>query len=271
MARRTDIYTWGDQPKRQRLADAIKAYAQPAITDQHANVASHLSGSYFFHWHREYIAGLERFLRQQQNPLLKETDLLPKWNPVDKKTDRAAIPAPEFLVPNTGSKAIHQPAPPIPSNFFAPFQGQNLAQWDNLDALGFAVAWGPHFEVHRRVGGVMADVPHAAEAPIFWLYHAFIDEIWHDWESLPGRTLVRVPWVIGLTQSEAEATIRANNLAVGAVTEAPHPHTPRMYDIRWRNGVPKTYLKGHEHRVTAQFPLANTQVIQNAEVKLWTA
>jgi hypothetical protein len=41
-----------------------------------------------------------------------------------------------------------------------------------------------HNGVHHTVGGSMADIRFAAATPIFWCWHAYIDNIFTDWEKI---------------------------------------------------------------------------------------
>ncbi|RKP36616.1 hypothetical protein BJ085DRAFT_1275, partial [Dimargaris cristalligena] len=45
---------------------------------------------------------------------------------------------------------------------------------------------GPHATVHRNLGGDMNTLS-APNDPIFWLHHSFIDKLWSEWQTLPGR------------------------------------------------------------------------------------
>jgi hypothetical protein len=61
--------------------------------------------------------------------------------------------------------------------------------YSNLRA---AVEAGPgfHNSVHCAIGATMC-ASRAAEAPEFWLVHAFVDKIWFDWQSIsPAHVLV---------------------------------------------------------------------------------
>ncbi|WP_412762755.1 tyrosinase family protein [Peribacillus frigoritolerans] len=66
-------------------------------------------------------------------------------------------------------------------NFFPQFARENLRNFPTVEALGDALIR-PHNDVHIAVGGVMNNVTRSPEAPIFWPWHAFIDDIWWEWE-----------------------------------------------------------------------------------------
>jgi hypothetical protein len=96
--------------------------------------------------------------------------------------------------------------------------------------LGITRGIGPHFQGHLSCGGKMAD-PHlrtAPEAPIFWPWHAFIDDIYQSWldrgfpayESGPGLGGPVgldgvVPQCIGKNLHDAVHAIRAAGLRTG--------------------------------------------------------
>lgn len=56
---------------------------------------------------------------------------------------------------------------------------------------GFGLFESPaHNDMHRRyVGGLMAIPDSAAEDPIFWSFHCYIDLLWWQWQQMPGRTV----------------------------------------------------------------------------------
>lgn len=57
---------------------------------------------------------------------------------------------------------------------------------------------GPHGAVHVQIGGIdeasgqplgeMADIDRSPRDVLFWLHHAYLDKLWHDWSvANPGR------------------------------------------------------------------------------------
>jgi hypothetical protein len=225
---------WDFSPvRRLRLATLIWQYARPEIVRQHTlNNGAHGGGGLhllgikgeggdFFKWHREYLKGLEVFLakappfRAEPGPagcarivgglarlfgtqpgaeaVLDSGPLeLPSWRPWE--------PVPlEFLVPPQERGFVHPPIPPVSEVEFAPWSSENVARWRDLNAMGFALSWGPHFRVHFTCGGEMAIIPRAPVAPLFWPWHAFIDEIYEDWlrrtrDRAGARTASEWPW-----------------------------------------------------------------------------
>ena len=47
----------------------------------------------------------------------------------------------------------------------------------------------PHGVVHDAVGGLMGQVPTAAQDPVFWMHHCNVDRMWCAWLNRDGHTL----------------------------------------------------------------------------------
>ncbi|MDX2102240.1 MAG: tyrosinase family protein, partial [Alphaproteobacteria bacterium] len=47
----------------------------------------------------------------------------------------------------------------------------------------------PHDNVHDDVGGLMSNVPVAAQDPVFYVHHCMIDRLWSSWQSYPDSTM----------------------------------------------------------------------------------
>lgn len=223
--------------QQQRLADAINAYA-PGVAHQHyLHNGAHGFGTWagdpsivgfgvpqgrgraFFSWHHDYLAGLEAFLAQRHMTL-------PSWAPWED------IPQP-FL------SRIHGP-PHVAPSAFALFSDDVVGFFDDEDYFGIELSNGPHFAVHALCGGDMAFPNRAAFAPIFWPWHAFVDDLhrtWADrrkrygnhqpppkyfpfaWENPngggAGSHRVKVPFCIGKTLEQARQELGAAGLRVG--------------------------------------------------------
>jgi Common central domain of tyrosinase len=174
MPRRSDLYSFSPQ-ERSTLANLILSFLNDAVVRNHTTITH--SDIHLFTGHRSYIESLERFLIDRgANQFVP----LPKWNP--------ATPIPgEFNVvkPDNGGRARPSlqnlnPNRSMPSQFASPA----VCSYTDGNALGNAAnPW--HGEVHGAVGGTMADFETAPAAPIFWCWHAFVDEIYYDWERCP--------------------------------------------------------------------------------------
>jgi len=175
--------------ERALLASLIQQYATPNIIEMHWNAV--LSGVHndpvgFLSFHRNYIAGLETYLMEQGYP---QWVTLPAWNPVEP------IPE-EFNIPNIGPERLQNLNPNV--SFSPEFDQENLVNFATVEELGMALMT-RHNLVHARIGGVMNNLRRVPVAPIFWVFHGFIDDIWWDWQ----RLTVVVPTVIGLSLAGA--------------------------------------------------------------------
>lgn len=161
------------------LADLIQLHTTPEVIRLHREAV--MSGIHnnpvgFLSFHRSYISVLESFLSgrgyQQWVPL-------PAWEPSEP------IPA-EFHIPDEGMDALQNTNPQV--SFSPEFDTENLVNFETAEELGLALME-RHNTVHARVGGVMNNLQRAPEAPIFWPFHSFIDDIWWEWQ----RITVAVP------------------------------------------------------------------------------
>jgi tyrosinase-like protein len=72
------------------------------------------------------------------------------------------------------------PQMPLPQQFRRP----DLCTIPTLDRLGNGInQW--HGDVHGAVGGTMFEFAVASAAPIFWCWHASVDDVAFDWETCP--------------------------------------------------------------------------------------
>lgn len=192
--------------ERVRLHAAIKEYiAMPGVVGWHTRHHElHTSGYFFLAGHREYLAGLESFLKTRG--LLGAGEFLPMWDPSDRQPARRRIP-PEFIDPATGPDRIHEiwaPLRPFVAFMFFPFRGFWLKLWPPFpfphpqfvpwtSLYGIVLAWTAHFAVHVLVGGVFADIPRTSQTPLFWLWHACVDEYYCGWLEAHGHAAHGAP------------------------------------------------------------------------------
>ena len=171
--------------ERADLAAAILQYATPDVVRWHREHHElHQSGIAFLDGHRGYLAGLEAFLRSVGR--LGPNELLPAWDPSDSNPRRRLIPA-EFIVPARGEGRIHDvwaPLRPLVAWSFFPFKGRWRRLWRSKRVFGFSLCWGPHFAVHVLVGGIFGQIPRTPETPLFWIWHAYIDDLYWDWQEV---------------------------------------------------------------------------------------
>lgn len=157
--------------ERKILADAILAFITPEILAEHANGhAWHQSNEGFFSFHHLFLNKLEAYLTANG---LGRFVPLPMWKP------NTQIPA-EFLVldPLVSGALNPNPNKAIPANLV------NVCSqpFDTADALAAATnPW--HGDVHIAVGGAMANISTSPGAPIFWLWHGFLDDLYHTYQA----------------------------------------------------------------------------------------
>jgi Common central domain of tyrosinase len=158
--------------ERTNLVNLILPYLTDAVVAAHTTI-NH-SGEHLFTGHRAYIEDLEAYLLanggSQFVPLSKWNPANPipeEFNVVKAEDDSTPRPPLENLNPNM----------PLPSKFAEPM----LCEYKDADTLGSDVS-GWHGNVHTMVGGTMGQFSIASAAPIFWCFHAFVDEIYYDWQ-----------------------------------------------------------------------------------------
>ena len=121
----------------------------------------------FLPWHRQFVSGFDRWQRRR---LADPAAIIPLafWEPADP------IPA-EF--PHT-PRTTNNPSMPPPAGLAV----------DRLSGLDYAqFSWileGYHNQVHDTIGGDMRDRSVAPRDPCFWLFHAYIDNLFAQWEAM---------------------------------------------------------------------------------------
>ncbi len=157
--------------QRQTLANGILQFITQPILDEHTNGHDwhHPAvGELFFTRHHDYLKKLETYLL---NNGLSQFVPVPEWSP------GTAIPN-QFMVadPLVTQAAMNQnPNQPPP----AAFADQELCKFATASAMAVQVeSW--HDGVHGAVGGAMASISTAPGAPIFWLWHGFLDDMYHE-------------------------------------------------------------------------------------------
>ncbi|WP_437502239.1 tyrosinase family protein [Sorangium sp. So ce1099] len=169
-------------------------YIDASVLAEHANGHDwhHPSnGELFFSRHRDYIAKLEAFLAASGQGAFVP---LPKWDP------HLSIPT-EFLavkplpgVPLTPLNSA--PNQPPPANVLSP------AAFGTVSAYARAVEpW--HDIVHGAIGGAMSSVSAAPAALIFWCWHAYLDDLYWDWQRLAPYQEFRLQTGTALHQTDA--------------------------------------------------------------------
>jgi hypothetical protein len=163
---------------RSTLRTLMLSYINDAVVWAHnplnPNAIVHHMGEHAFITHRNYIGDLEAWLATQGGSAFVP---LPSWNPANPippefnmvKPQDNGTPRPALvnLAPNLG-----KPAGLVPPPLCGIADADTL--WDN-DVDGW------HGAVHVTVDGTMGDITIAPAAPIFFCWHAYVDDIYEDW------------------------------------------------------------------------------------------
>ncbi len=181
------------------LAGLIMDYVTPEIIEYHCNYtvltgdnSTDIHSAYdFLPFHREYIAGIETWLLTQDKG---EYVPLPKWDPSTPTPMPFRVVDPDCASASctSGNGPCSTPTnwtPPAPSdltNFLPPAtcalsNDQPLGTVIAPGSLSDHIELGYHNQVHIQMGGVMRNFRSPA-APIFWLWHAQVDDLWKAWE-----------------------------------------------------------------------------------------
>ncbi len=152
-------------------------------------------GAEFLNYHRSIIGELEDYLSAHGGADLVP---IPFWNP--------AVPIPpELNHPVIGRNS--NPNKPLPSwatvaggSTPDPIFGHtSLLQFRSTDELGLALDAndGYHSAVHEAVRGDMFDIHTSPKDPVFWPWHAFLDNVWLTWQMISLRAVARSIGVSG--------------------------------------------------------------------------
>ncbi|HEX8071587.1 MAG TPA: tyrosinase family protein [Pyrinomonadaceae bacterium] len=165
----------------------------------------------FWPWHRHHLAEFEKALRNSDpaNPDRVRDVTLPYWNwtqpPSGQDFPRAVEQ--EFL--NSGEyypEDCPDPTQPCPNPLWVAGRRQNadcqavkpaciqealqLSTWrdfgggDKTGQIGDFESQAHNFMHGSYIGGLMANPSTAAQDPIYWLFHAYIDNVWDQWQKL---------------------------------------------------------------------------------------
>lgn len=224
------------------LARMIMEYSTPQVVGEHwaaIQAGVHDNPESFLSFHRDYVRGLESYLEKEG---MSKWVPLPKWDP--------ALPIPEeFNIPSSGPGRLRNLNPNI--SFYPQFDRRNLINFKTQADLGMALM-ARHNTVHSTVGGVLNNLREAPQAPIFWAFHAFIDDIWHDWQE----STVNVPSTIGLTYYQAYRVLVSSNLRPGRVRTS----------TRWNWPFRRSWLASST--VDSQLPQPGARALRGSPVEL---
>lgn len=183
---RRDLKTLSS-PERTELANLIRSHVTQAVLDEHeawhqmhgpGGMTGPGSGEHFLAFHRTFIGKLEDNLRSQG----KNTYVpLPRWNPFDTIPAEFSHPGrntsnPRIPLPSWATQAGGSDRDPI-------FGYTSLGQFQSSDELGRSLGDNFHGSVHGTIGGDMNSFISPRD-PIFYPWHAFLDDLWSEWEEL---------------------------------------------------------------------------------------
>lgn len=174
--------------ERTELANLIRSYVSQEVLAEHQTWhGSHSSGGTlgpgsgerFLSFHRNFIGKLEDHLTQQGKG---EYVPIPKWNPANRipsefshsgrNTDDPQLPLPSWATIDGGTTTAPM------------FDYTSLRQFRSSDELGRVLGHHYHGSIHNTVGGDMS-TSSSPRDPIFFPWHAFLDDLWSEWETNP--------------------------------------------------------------------------------------
>jgi tyrosinase len=172
------------------LHNKVRAHADP---DNPAGACEHGS-EMFFPWHRAHLAGFEQLL-QRSDPPRTANVTIPYWDftqPPSGKLFPAAFEDQNSPLFNTGRRKTG--APPtwdgedirtmVKEPLWDLFAGRPKKPSPSFGA--FEVS--PHNSMHPMIGPTMASPSTAANDPIYWSFHAYVDLVWARWQRLHQQT-----------------------------------------------------------------------------------
>jgi hypothetical protein len=180
----------------------------PSTFDRLAKLHTTMSASVhgtalFFAWHRRFLKDFENKLRA-----IDPTVSLPYWNWAQDSNapEQSYIWGARYLGGNGGSPdgvvqigpfAGWRPLNPQPHGLRRQWSnGTRIAAWASAEIINSAIASSgsydtlrraiepvPHGKVHVNVGGDMSTLNGSPNDPLFWVFHAYVDKIWADWQN----------------------------------------------------------------------------------------
>jgi Common central domain of tyrosinase len=174
-----------------------------AVADHLAWHSSHGPGTddHFLVWHRYFIRWLEDYLGAQGMNVASPVPYWPSNSPIPPELTAGTANQTPNVPPPTWT-TLAGGATPDPA-----FGYTSLGRFKNTGELGRAIGLSYHGQVHQTVGGTMATFS-SPQAPIFFPWHGFVDQIWARWQkvALPQPTAI----VRGNADSPDASGVRIN-------------------------------------------------------------
>lgn len=266
-----ESYHHEQQQQRQAiLADPLRQQSQlPGRADVSAADVNRLRQPFQFSGH---VTPQEYHQRQGQAQPTYHRDLPPL--PVKLPFWRPWTPIPSEFLADLDRRPFNPIVSPhdVTEDWFSWWRPHVVAtRFPSLDAAGIVLSWIPHFSVHALCGGDMSQLQLAPRAPIFWPWHAFIDNIYStiqgvtflsdmappidipDWMNdfisdfnaqlppLPDIGTIPVPNVTFNPLGQAKHKIAAKGLNVNQVGFGENPAAYRT--VFWQFPMPGTLVK----------------------------
>jgi tyrosinase len=168
------------------LHNKVRAHADP---DNPAGACEHGS-ELFFPWHRAHLSGFEKLL-QASDPARTANVTIPYWDWTQKPTGNlfpTAFEDQSSPLFNNGRRKTGDPPMWDPEDIRGMVKEP---AWDLFagrpripDSSYGAFEQSPHNSMHPMIGSTMANPSTAANDPIYWSFHAYVDLVWARWQRL---------------------------------------------------------------------------------------
>jgi len=163
---------------------------------QHAQNFQQHGNNKFAPWHREFLARFENDLHT-----IDPCVFLPYWDVVAQPSFPTGIATTPSFPPAVRTVANGQVTgtSPVTRNIGVAGTLPNAGMLSFVNGAGTYPTFNQRLEqfhngVHVWVGGDMGFVSTASKDPAFWLHHANIDRIWHEWQQThsaePSATVI---------------------------------------------------------------------------------
>ena len=181
---RPDIYSF-TPTQRTQLKTLMDGYIDKVTAGEHCNTHGIHGSLIFFPWHRGYVRRMEDYLATHGGSQFVP---LPKWDP------STTIPAPfdTFVDADCssytcmfGDGTCDPPFDTTPEVVIPQQFASNLCSNTVFSQFSTNLEQQFHNGVHGAIGGVLKNY-RGPSAPIFWLWHAYVDDIWYQWECSCG-------------------------------------------------------------------------------------
>ncbi|GGT71564.1 tyrosinase family protein [Streptomyces lateritius] len=150
----------------------------------------------FLPWHRAHLYYFEKLL-QEADPPRTQNVTIPYWDWISEQTPEKfplAFKKPGLKAPRSSAAALLPPdtleivTTETDQKEFAGYPVGDLSGDDGR------LEGGPHNRMHGfYIGGAMANPSSAAEDPIYFSFHTFIDLMWAEWQRRNGMPALTSP------------------------------------------------------------------------------